>query len=167
MVKAQQLEVKPLKRHMSVKEPVENLPLNLPIVWDVSHEVYFRAEKASLMMSPCDEKLQLPGPTEVDDEAKQLLESKLQSFSPNLVGLKDQRAWSGLRTFSEDRSFVIGWDGLVPNFFWVSCLGGYGLTASCAVGRYAASLLQNKPIPTHIAEGLSPKRFLQSPVNYI
>ena len=43
-----------------------------------------------------------------------------------------------------DRSFVIGRDAKIENFFWVGGLGGHGVTTGAAVGRLAAELLTGK-----------------------
>jgi glycine/D-amino acid oxidase-like deaminating enzyme len=47
--------------------------------------------------------------------------------------------WAGLRSFVADREPVVGFDPLVPGFFWLAALGGYGIQTSPALSFLAAS----------------------------
>ena len=95
-----------MRRHIFVTGALDR-PLELPIVWDVSHEVYVRRDGRSVMASPCDELLCPPGPTPVDDTARELLEAKLRGFFPDILGARYSRIWSGLRTFAPDEEPVL------------------------------------------------------------
>jgi D-arginine dehydrogenase len=74
------------------------------------------------------------------------------------------RSWAGLRSFVGDRSPVIGFDDLVPGFFWLAGQGGYGVQTAPAAARAAAALARGQQLPADIAanevtaEGLSPAR---------
>ena len=111
------------------------------------------------MMSPCDEEAQTPGPSGVSDAARELLEKKLQSFFPAALGTKHVKIWSGLRTFSKDRKFVIGWDFIQKNLFWTACLGGYGVTAAAGCGDLAAALLTETKVSEEFRSAFDPGRF--------
>ena len=112
------------------------------------------------MLSSCDEDISEPGPTQVDGRSLDWLNAKMEFFLPQYHPVKNVvRVWSGLRTFSKDGRFIAGWDASVPNLFWVACLGGYGLTASAAMGRLASSLLTHKPVNPQLQSALSPARF--------
>jgi len=157
---AQGIQVLPKRRHVFVSEKLEWVDPNWPIVWDVTHDVYFRTEQQSLVMSPCDTEDFKAGPVPVSAEAKKVLQEKLRHFLPRAQDTSFQKEWAGLRTFSEDKRFVIGWDGSLRNFFWVSCLNGHGLTTCAYVGKLAADLLMHRPINPELETLLSPQRFL-------
>lgn len=155
---ASPLAVSPMRRHVFITREFEP-SLRFPIVWDVSREIYVRPEGPAVMTSPCDEEPQPAGPSLVTEAAAELLEDKLKSFFPRIVGAKHVKIWSGLRTFSGDRRFVIGWDGKKQNFFWTACLGGYGVTAAAGCGELAAQLLTRQPADPELVRSFSPDRF--------
>jgi D-arginine dehydrogenase len=157
MAGASPLTAQPMRRHVFVTSTF-NPPMSFPIIWDVTNEIYVRPDGAAVMTSPCDEQPSEAGPTGVSDEARELLEQKLKSFFPAILGSRHTRIWSGLRTFSKDRKFVIGWDAAQKNFFWTACLGGYGVTASAACGELAATLLTNSPSDAEFTSAFSPAR---------
>ena len=49
-----------------------------------------------------------------------------------------EHSWAGLRSFTQDRSLAIGWDGAVAGFFWSVGQGGYGIQTSPAQGQLVA-----------------------------
>ena len=49
-----------------------------------------------------------------------------------------------MRTFAPDRRLVLGWDPKADGFYWVSGLGGHGVTTCAAVGELAARELLDK-----------------------
>src|SRR3990172_5711176 len=55
---ASRIPMSAYRRHIFVTEATGWASSNWPIVWDVSHEVYFRPESGGLLLSPCDESLQ-------------------------------------------------------------------------------------------------------------
>jgi D-arginine dehydrogenase len=62
-----------------------------------------------------------------------------------------------LRTFTEDRTPVVGFDPSAPGFFWLAGQGGYGVQTSPALARVAAALASNRQIPPVIADcGVQP-----------
>jgi glycine/D-amino acid oxidase-like deaminating enzyme len=145
------------RRHLFATGPLSWVERDWPIVWDVSHDFYFRPEPPGLLLSPCDESEQAPGLPVVDPGAASLLASKLGRFMPRLGDLPLARAWAGLRVLTPDGRFVIGRDPRVEGFVWCAGLGGHGMTTSAAVGRVAAeAVLGRESPPAH-----SPARFLE------
>jgi D-arginine dehydrogenase len=74
-----------------------------------------------------------------------------------------RKRWAGLRSFAPDRSPVIGFDALLPGFFWLAGQGGYGIQTAPAASRFAAALLRGEQPPrgmADIAAQLSPQRFV-------
>lgn len=151
----------PMRRHLYYTGVLDWVDQGWPFVWDVSADVYFRPESGGLLLSPCDETPSAPGIPPVDESTLDLLAHKLSDSFPELLDLPVARSWAGLRTFTPDRMFVIGWDPRVEGFYWAAGLGGHGVTTSPAVGALAAKeLLSGK---RKISSPFSPCRFLQSP----
>ena len=72
-----------------------------------------------------------------------------------------ESSWAGLRSFSPDRSLVIGFDITEPAFFWLAAQGGYGMQSSPAASQLTAALITGATPeidPTAVA-ALSPHRF--------
>ena len=69
--------------------------------------------------------------------------------------------WAGLRTFSPDRSLVIGRDLREPSFVWIGGQGGYGFQTSAAASQLAADLIAGRApaIAADMVAALSPARF--------
>jgi D-arginine dehydrogenase len=59
--------------------------------------------------------------------------------------------WAGLRSFVADREPVVGFDPLVPGFFWLAAFGGYGIQVSPALSFLAASWARGCPIDAEVA----------------
>ena len=72
-----------------------------------------------------------------------------------------ETSWAGLRTFSPDRSLVIGEDPDVPGFFWCAGQGGYGIQSAPAASACLADLVAGRrpSLPAETVDGLSPARF--------
>lgn len=145
------------RRHLFATGPLSWVERDWPIVWDVSHDFYFRPEPPGLLLSPCDESEQRPGVPTVDPGAASLLAGKLGRFMPGLGDLPLARSWAGLRVLTPDGRFVLGRDPRVEGLVWCAGLGGHGMTTSAAVGRVAAeAVLGHDGPPAH-----SPTRFLR------
>ncbi|MBH1974015.1 MAG: FAD-binding oxidoreductase [Rhodobacteraceae bacterium] len=69
--------------------------------------------------------------------------------------------WAGLRTFSPDRSLVIGRDVREPSFVWIGGQGGYGFQTSAAASQLAADLIAGRApaLEADMVAALSPARF--------
>ncbi|MBI4436655.1 MAG: FAD-binding oxidoreductase [Candidatus Omnitrophica bacterium] len=147
------------RRHLILSKPLKKVEPHWPFVWDMAHAVYFRPEKGGLLLSPCDQDPLPPGGCPADRSlAWGRLKERLVYF-PMLPKISIRRIWGGLRTFSPDDNFCIGWDGSLKNFFWVAGLDGHGMTTSSAVGELASDLLLGRRIDRKMAEHFSPRRF--------
>ncbi|HJW08766.1 MAG TPA: FAD-dependent oxidoreductase [Holophagaceae bacterium] len=151
-----ELALRPLRRHLVYCDV--DMPQDNPWAWWVDRPLYLRPESGGLLLCPCDEsEVALPpigAQPEIDPEAVESLGPTLSALAPALVDAPLVRAWCGLRTFSPDRRFVLGWDPVNPDLFWVAGLGGHGMTTGLAVGELSAELILN-----HGEHELSPKRF--------
>ena len=155
---ANELPLKPCRRHLFTSPPMNWVDPRWPFVWDVSHDIYFRPEGEGLLLCACDQTELTPGEPPVDESVKEILAAKIERFMPALNGVSISRSWAGFRTLTSDGRFVIGWDPQVENFFWVAGLGGHGMTTSAAVGELAASLLLSGP--GNKSAGFAPDRFV-------
>ena len=86
------------------------------------------------------------------DRFQQFMVPRITSISSN---------WAGLRTFSPDRSLVIGHSTDNSSFFWFGGQGGYGFQTAAAASELAMELLLGKKpsLPADIVRALSPDRF--------
>ena len=131
----------PRRRHLFVTPPLDWVKPDWPFVLNVSDEVYFQPNSGGLMLCPCDEEDLPPCDPPTDVRAMELLAERLAAAYPAFPDVSIARYWAGLRTFTDDNRFVIGWDPEVEGFFWVAGLAGHGVTTSAAVGSLAAGLL--------------------------
>jgi D-arginine dehydrogenase len=143
MAGAAPVPLRATRRHLFITNEVEGLPRDLPFVWDLDLEVYFRPEAGGVMMSPCDEThenadLQSDA---VHNFAIRLLHTKIRDRFPGFIDVDIARGWSGIRTLTEDGLFMIGPDPKLEGFVWAAGLGGHGLTTSSAVGELVAELI--------------------------
>ncbi|MFQ5983633.1 MAG: NAD(P)/FAD-dependent oxidoreductase, partial [Woeseiaceae bacterium] len=81
---------------------------------------------------------------------------RLEAATTIKVTRKIDRQWAGLRSFVSDGLPVVGFDMKAPRFFWLAGQGGDGIQTAPAMGRLAAALATDKPVPDDLAaEGLS------------
>ncbi len=149
------LDLKPQRRHLAWSDQ----PFASPAwAWWVDRPFYARREGEGTLLCPCDEEtIALPAPgaqPPTDPQQMAILAQLEHELAPELAATDPVRAWSGLRTFSPDRRFVIGWDPINPRLFWVAGLGGHGMTTGLAVGKLAAELILDGG-----SGPLSPSRF--------
>lgn len=153
------LPLVPMRRHLAQIAPREPLPADSAIAWCVDEdEVYYRPESGGALASPCDEDAYGPCIPPESPKALELLAEKLARVAPALSDASVRRAWACLRTFAPDRALVAGPDPRVRGLFWLSGLGGHGMTAGVGAGELAAKLLQGAP--QTLAPLLAPDRLL-------
>lgn len=145
------LPMTPTNRHVFVTEPLAGLDPGWPFVWDVKAGLYFRPELGGLLLCPCDETPAEPGAYREDPGMVGLLAGRVRALQPGLPPYRVAYRWVGQRTFSPDRSLVLGFDPREARLFHVAGLGGHGVTLSFALGRLAAERL--------LAETRSPSSF--------
>ena len=130
----------PYRRHIFETE-VSGVDPSWPYVWDLAHDVYFRAREGGLIACPCDEEPHPAVEPDVSAAAAEALSRKIMQAWPALASVRLIRPRACLRTFAADRRYVIGPDPRLPGFFWVAGLGGTGAMAGPAVGEMAADLM--------------------------
>ena len=116
-------------------------PADLPLVIDVNGNFYFKGEsEGKIWLSPHDE---------IPDEARDVSPEDLDVAIAidRLEHVVDwpiaavERKWAGLRNFAPDRLPVVGFDPLVPTFFWIGGQGGYGIMTAPALAAMAGRLI--------------------------
>lgn len=113
---------------------------NWPLVINQSDPLYFKPDAGTLLLSPMDETSSPPcdaAPQELDvAEAIARFEA-----STTLRVARVTHRWAGLRTFSNDDTFIVGFEPNLPGFFWLAGQGGYGVQTAPALSRLAAGLI--------------------------
>ena len=135
---------------------------------DAAHSWYIKPDGPQLLCSPADET-----PSE-QCEAKPLEEDIALAIerinAATTVNIRSvNSSWAGLRTFTTDRSMVIGPDPDEPSFIWCVGQGGTGIQTSPAAGQLTAELAINgKPSEslscTSKFRGSSAQLFAKTPV---
>jgi len=126
-------------------------PVDRPWAWWADRPLYMRPESGGLLLCACEEQeIALPERHVQPETDAGILENlcvSLREMAPDHADLPIVRFWSGLRTFAPDRRFVLGYDPINPNLFWVAGLGGHGMTSGLAVGEHAAQAILGKRSP--------------------
>ena len=111
-----------------------------PLTADVEHSWYVKPDGAQLMCSPADETLS-PAcdakPEEID--IARTIDNINAATTLNIRSVRTP--WAGLRTFSPDRSMVIGPDPDMPSFVWLVGQGGTGIQTAPGAARLVADLV--------------------------
>ncbi|NJS39957.1 MAG: FAD-binding oxidoreductase [Rhodobacteraceae bacterium] len=131
-----------------------------PMLFGPGEDWYAKPDAGALIVSPAEEHLMEPHDAWADDmvlaEGLARYEEMVTEPVTRLLA-----SWAGLRTFSPDRSLVIGADVREPAFFWLAGQGGYGFQTCPAASQLAADLIGGRApeIGADLAAALSPARF--------
>lgn len=111
-----------------------------PLVAEVDHNWYVKPDGPQFLCSPADEH-----PSEPCDAKPEEIDVALAIDRINAATTLDIRhvssSWAGLRTFTADRSMVIGPEPFDPTFIWCVGQGGTGIQTAPAAGRLVADLV--------------------------
>jgi D-arginine dehydrogenase len=138
-----------------------------PLVIDASEEYYFKASGGFLMVTPADETPVPPSDVQPEEIDVAIAVDRLEKNTCLKVG-RIEHKWAGLRTFSADKTPIVGMDPTADGFFWLAGQGGYGFQTSAAMARMATCLLTENSIPQDLIDlgvdrnRLSPGRFRSS-----
>ncbi len=155
------LGFRPLRRSMARIPAPGGLDVSgWPMIYGAGESWYAKPDAGSLLVSPAEET-----PVEAHDawpEDLTLAEglARFEAVTSEPV-TRLQASWAGLRTFSPDRSLVIGPDPHEPAFVWFAGQGGYGFQTAPAASRLLADILAGRPSELDAATraALSPERF--------
>ncbi|MGI4800297.1 MAG: NAD(P)/FAD-dependent oxidoreductase [Janthinobacterium lividum] len=117
-----------------------------PMVIDTDEAFYFKPDGGRLLLSPADETPMPPCDVQPDELDIAIAVDRVQQAA-DLPVRRVVRSWAGLRSFTADRTPVVGFDPVVPDLFWLAGQGGYGIQTAPAMGRLAAALLAGQGVP--------------------
>ena len=131
-----------------------------PMVFGPSESWYFKPDAGALIVSPAEEYLMVPHDAYADDMVLAEGLARYEAFVTEPV-TRLLANWAGLRTFSPDRTLVIGADTAEPAFFWLAGQGGQGFQSCPAASQLVADLVGGKPtgLGASLLAALSPARF--------
>ncbi len=153
------LPLTPLRRHLAVLQPPVAIDRDSPVVWRLDDQIYFRPESGGILASPCDETPAVAGDVSTDPEVLVALGQKLRRLAPPLASSGVRRLWACQRTFAPDRRPVVGADARVQGLYWLSGLGGQGMSIGLGAGAVLAAAVCGEA-RDEIAR-FSPERLLQ------
>ena len=160
------LGFKPCRRSVAIVPTPEDLNItSWPTTAEMDEQFYFKPEAGKLLISPADETEVDPHDAYADDMA---IAEGIHVFSQvmNLEVNRIEHTWGGLRTFSPDRSHVIGFDPRAEGFFWCGGQGGYGIQSAHGASMATAGLVLDQELPPELSDlgltsgELGPERFL-------
>ncbi len=129
-----------------------------PLTGDLTDQFYIKPDAGRLMLSPAD-----ATPVPPQDVQPEILDvaRAMDRFSAvaTMAVERPGETWAGLRSFFVDHDPVAGFAPEAPGFFWLAGQGGYGIQTAAALGRLAAALIQDQPVPDDMAaRGLTADR---------
>ncbi len=131
-----------------------------PLLFGPGETWYAKPDAGKLLVSPADETPVTPHDAWPEDLTLAEGIARFEAVTTTTVR-RLESSWAGLRTFSPDRSLVIGPDPDKPTFFWLAGQGGYGFQSSPAASRLVADLIAGRPseIDRKSIAAMSPTRF--------
>lgn len=121
---------------------------------------YCKPDAGALIVSPAEEHPMEPHDVFADD---MVLAEGFARYEEHVTELVTRllSSWAGLRTFSPDRTLVLGPEPTDPAFLWCAGQGGYGMQSSPAAGQLVADLVNGSApvIDAKSVAALSPARF--------
>lgn len=148
--------IRPLRRTAFMVPGPKELPAGFSgsrrtMTMSASEDFYFKPDGASFLCSPADETLQEPADARPDDlEIARAIE-RLNEAS--LLGVRSvATSWAGLRSFTADRTPVVGPDPKVDGFHWFAGQGGYGIQMAPALARAGAGLILHGGLPVDLTD---------------
>jgi D-arginine dehydrogenase len=161
------LGLRPLRRTaLLVEAPTGCDIASWPAAVDADESFYFKPDAGLLLLSPADESPSAPCDAQPEElDVALAVERYCAATGAEVRRLRS--TWAGLRTFSPDRTPVVGFDARAPGFFWLVGQGGYGIQTAPAMARLAASLACDEGVPSDIAAqgvlepAVSPRRFAE------
>ena len=122
----------------------------MPLVEFAGHGPYLKPDGGRVMASLADETPDEPRDAQPDDMDVAVLVDWLETHT--LMTVRTQpRAWAGLRSFVPDGAPVVGFDPVVPGFFWLIGQGGYGIMMAPTLGRITADLVTGGALASDFA----------------
>ncbi|MFM9974641.1 MAG: NAD(P)/FAD-dependent oxidoreductase [Beijerinckiaceae bacterium] len=132
-----------------VDAPVGMSINGMPAVDFAGSDAYFKPDAGRILASPGDQTAMEPQDVQPDEWDIAVLVDWLETQT-SLKVKRIAHSWAGLRSFVADEVPVVGFDPLVPNFFWLAAQGGYGIMMAPALGRATAGLIFQDKLPADL-----------------
>ncbi len=131
-----------------------------PMIFGPGESWYAKPDAGGWIVSPAEEHAVEPMDAWPDDMVLAEGLERYQGYVTSKI-TRVETSWAGLRTFSPDRSLVIGHDPTADGFVWCAGQGGYGIQSAPGASSCLADLVMGrKPaIPAETVATLSPSRF--------
>ncbi|MBT8459161.1 MAG: FAD-binding oxidoreductase, partial [Boseongicola sp.] len=155
------LGLQPMRRSMArLPAPDGHNLSKWPMIFGPGESWYAKPDAGGWIVSPAEEDPIEPMDAWPEDMVLAEGLDRYQQYVTSPV-IRLETSWAGLRTFSPDRSLVLGEDPDVSGFFWCAGQGGYGIQSSPAAGRCIADLVLGRQpeLPIKTIKALSPSRF--------
>ena len=133
---------------------------NWPFFSGPDEDWYAKPDAGQLLVSPAEEVLVEPHDAWAEELTLAQGISRYEEFVTIPV-TKMSSNWAGLRTFSPDRSLVIGPSSENSTFFFMAGQGGYGFQTAPAASKLLSELIMGSShdLDKKTIESLSPRRF--------
>ncbi|MGH8289378.1 MAG: NAD(P)/FAD-dependent oxidoreductase [Steroidobacteraceae bacterium] len=136
-----------------------------PLTIDIEEAYYFKPDAGLLLISPADETPVEPCDVQPEELEVAIAIDRVEKATRARIA-RVRRKWAGLRSFTPDRSPVIGFDEAAPGFFWLAGQGGYGIQTAPAAAALTAALVRDEARPPELVSfdpvEVSPSRFTGS-----
>ena len=131
--------------------PARSIAARRTMTMSASEDFYFKPDGAGFLCSPAEETPQPPSDAKPDDlEIARAIERLNEA---TLLAVRSvSTSWAGLRSFTADRTPVVGPDPAVDGLFWFAGQGGYGIQMAPALARAGASLALTDDLPADLAD---------------
>ncbi len=151
----------PLRRSMArIPAPGGVDVSSWPMVFGAGESWYAKPDAGALIVSPAEEHPSEPHDAWADD---MVLAEGLARYEAMVTAPVERllASWAGLRTFSPDRSPVIGRDRAEPDFVWFAGQGGYGFQSAPGAAALIADLIAGRAATAgaDVARAVSAGRF--------
>ncbi|MFZ1470741.1 MAG: FAD-binding oxidoreductase [Paracoccaceae bacterium] len=157
----QQLGFTPMRRSMArIPAPGGRDVSSWPMTFGPGEDWYCKPDAGALIVSPAEEHPMDPHDAWADDMVLAEGLARYEEFMTEPV-TRVISNWAGLRTFSPDRTLVIGRDVRDPSFFWLGGQGGQGFQSCAGASQLAADLILGRPpeLAARLVAALAPARF--------
>lgn len=135
------LGIIPLRRTAAIVPVPDGMDVSgWPLVIDVDETFYFKPEAGRLVVSPADETPVAAHDVQAEELDVAIAIARFEEATDMPIRRVSHR-WAGLRSFSADRTPVVGPDPREPSFFWLAGQGGYGIQTAPAMAKVAADLV--------------------------
>ncbi|GAA2391514.1 MULTISPECIES: NAD(P)/FAD-dependent oxidoreductase [Gordonia] len=131
--------------------PARSIAARRTMTMSANEDFYFKPDGAGFLCSPAEETPQPPSDAKPDDlEIARAIERLNEA---TLLAVRSvSTSWAGLRSFTADRTPVVGPDPAVDGLFWFAGQGGYGIQMAPALARAGASLALTGDLPADLAD---------------